>query len=53
MYIVRYFDTLSLLFLCYAVFIVTLTISDIIANLIFWLTLSTYVYLNRGQYQHG
>jgi hypothetical protein len=32
--------------LWYAVFIVTLTISDITANLIFWLTLSTYVYLN-------
>jgi hypothetical protein len=45
MYIVRYFDTLSLLLLWYAVFIVTLTISDIVANLIFWLTLSTYVYL--------
>jgi hypothetical protein len=39
MYIVRYL---------YAVFIVTLTISDIIANLMFWLTLSTYVYLNSS-----
>jgi hypothetical protein len=38
-YIVGYYDTLSLL-------VTFLTIVDIINNLIFWLTLPTYVHLN-------